>query len=298
MKPTLVILAAGMGSRYGGLKQLDKLGPGGETIMDYSVFDAKRAGFGKVVFVIRKSFEKEFREIFVEKLNGKIETELVFQEIENIPTGIPINLERTKPWGTGHAILAAKDAVKEPFAVINADDFYGSEAYTSMYQFLTNEVSDSTYAMCGYQLRNTLSDFGTVSRGVCQTDEHNFLMSVTERTSILKENGQITYTLNDQRFPLNDSDVVSMNFWGFAPSLFSHLNEKFNSFLKAQGLQLKSEFYIPFVVDDLMKEGKVKTRVLQSEAEWFGVTYQEDRPTTIEKITKLVNQGKYPPKLW
>ena len=298
MKPTLVVLAAGMGSRYGGLKQLDKLGPGGETIMDYSVFDAKRAGFGKVVFVIRKSFEKEFREIFVEKLSGKIDAELVFQELENIPAGIPTDPERTKPWGTGHAILAAKDAVKEPFAVINADDFYGAEAYASMHQFLTTEVSDATYAMCGYQLKKTLSDFGTVSRGVCQTDANNFLMAVTERTSIVKENGQITYTLNEQKFPLNETDVVSMNFWGFAPTLFNHLNEKFTAFLKNNGLNPKSEFYIPFVVDDLMQEGKVKTRVLQSEAEWFGVTYQEDRPTTIEKINQLVKQGKYPSKLW
>ncbi|MBI9069770.1 MAG: nucleotidyltransferase [Salinivirgaceae bacterium] len=298
MKPTLLILAAGMGSRYGGLKQLDTLGPSGETIMDYSVFDAIRAGFGKVVFVIRKSFEKEFKEIFVEKLVGKIEVELVFQELDNIPVGLSFNKEREKPWGTGHAILVAKDAVKEPFAVINADDFYGAEAYTEMSKFLTTQADEKTYAMCGYLLGKTLSDFGSVSRGVCKIDENEFLVEVNERTSIAKENGQITYKENETKFPLTENDVVSMNFWGFNPNIFDHLNEKFTAFVKANADNLKAEFYIPFVVDDLMKEGKVNSKVLQSEANWFGVTYQEDRSATVEKLNKLVEAGKYPSKLW
>ncbi len=298
MKPTLLVLAAGMGSRYGGLKQLDKLGPSGETIMDYSIYDALRAGFGKVVFVIRKSFEKDFREIYVDKLKGKIDVELVFQELDNLPAGIIYNEERVKPWGTGHAILVAKDVVKEPFAVINADDFYGAEAYESMFSFLTTEVTSNKYAMCGYELNKTLSDFGKVSRGVCKMDKDGYLLGVTERTSIAMENGQISYLLNDEKFPLNGTDTVSMNFWGFSPSLFAHLEEKFTAFAIANAQNPKAEFYIPFVVDDLMKERKVKTKVLHSDAEWFGVTYQEDRPTTVEKLNQLVTKGKYPIKIW
>lgn len=298
MKPTLLVLAAGMGSRYGGLKQLDKLGPGGETIMDYSVYDALRAGFGKVVFIIRKSFEKEFRDIFVNKLQGKIEVELVFQELENLPVGFTVPEDREKPWGTGHAILAAKKAVATPFAVINADDFYGAEAYESMYSFLTSDVKADNYAMCGYQLGNTLSDFGTVSRGICKLDSQQNLVEINECTSIGKTNGAIFYSFNNEKFPLQANDIVSMNFWGFHPSLFEHLDEKFQAFLQAQGTQLKSEFYIPMVVDDLMKEGKVKTRVLKSDAKWFGITYQEDRPITVQKLQELVAEGKYPAKLW
>ncbi len=298
MKPTLMILAAGMGSRYGGLKQLDRLGPSGETIMDYSVYDAIRAGFGKVVFVIRKSFEKEFREIFVDKLEGKIDVELAFQELDNVPAGITFPEERTKPWGTGHAILVAKDVVKEPFIVINADDFYGAEAYKETANFLTSEVKEDMYAMCGYKLGKTLSDFGSVSRGVCQTDENGNLVTVNERTNIVSENGTITYTEGEQKIELKADDVVSMNFWGFHPSLFKHLEEKFTAFIKANADNIKSEFYIPFVVDDLMKEGKVTTKVLQSEATWFGVTYQEDRPATVEKLQQLVDKGVYPENLW
>lgn len=298
MKPTLLILAAGMGSRYGGLKQLDTLGPSGETIMDYSIYDAIRAGFGKVVFVIRKSFEKEFRETFVNKLEGKIEVELVFQELDNIPDGITYPKERVKPWGTGHAILVAKDAIHEPFAVINADDFYGAEAYQVMADFLQNEANDKTYAMCGYLLGKTLSDFGSVSRGVCKMSSDNFLIEVNERTSIARKNGKITYEENGQTHALSETDVVSMNFWGFDPSIFDHLEEKFTAFVKENASNPKAEFYIPFVVDDLMKEGKVKSKVLTSDAQWFGVTYQEDRPVTVEKLNKLVEAGKYPEKLW
>ena len=298
MKPTLVVLAAGMGSRYGGLKQLDTLGPSGETIMDYSIYDAIRAGFGKVVFVIRESFEEDFREMFVNKLQDKIDVELVFQELNNIPEGIEFNKDRVKPWGTGHAILVTKDVVKEPFAVINADDFYGSAAYSDIADFLINQARDTEFAMCGYQLGNTLSDFGTVSRGVCKTDTENYLQEVNERTSIASNNDTITYEENGQRFLLAKSDVVSMNFWGFTPSLYSHLEEKFIAFAKDNTDNLKAEFYIPFVVDDLMKEDKVKTKVLNSDAKWFGVTYKEDRPITVDKLMKLVSEGIYPDNLW
>ena len=298
MKPTLLILAAGMGSRYGGLKQLDHLGTSGETIMDYSVFDAVRAGFGKVVFVIRKSFEKEFREMFVSKLEGKIDVKLVFQEIDKIPAGFTVPAERTKPWGTGHAILMAKDVINEPFAVINADDFYGAGAFEVMAKFLTNGVSATEYAMCGYQLCKTLSDFGTVSRGICSVDDNGFLTDIKERTSIERKNGKIIFTENETEVELDENAPVSMNFWGFAPNLFDYLEEKFSAFLSANADKPKSEFYIPFVVDDLMKEGKVKTKVLPANATWFGVTYKEDRPATVAKIAELVKQGLYPVKLW
>ncbi len=298
MKPTLLILAAGMGSRYGGLKQLDHLGTSGETIMDYSVFDAARAGFGKVVFVIRKSFEKEFREMFVSKLEGKIDVELVFQEIDKIPADFNVPTERTKPWGTGHAILMAKDVINEPFAVINADDFYGAGAFEVMAKFLANGVSATEYAMCGYQLCKTLSDFGTVSRGICSVDGNGFLTDIKERTSIECKNGKIIFTENETEIELDENVPVSMNFWGFAPNLFDYLEEKFSAFLSANADKPKSEFYIPFVVDDLMKEGKVKTKVLPANATWFGVTYKEDRPATVAKIAELVKQGLYPEKLW
>lgn len=299
MKPTLLILAAGMGSRYGGLKQLDKLGTSGETIMDYSVFDALRAGFGKVVFIIRKSFEADFREMFVSKLEGKIEVELAFQEIDKIPAGLQVPADRVKPWGTGHAILMAKDLINEPFAVINADDFYGAEAYTEMAKFLTSSVSPTEYAMCGYQLDRTLSDFGTVSRGICSVDQQGYLTEITERTNIgHTQNGKIAFTIDGSEVEVDGKVPVSMNFWGFDPSLFTHLEEKFTQFINANHNNPKAEFYIPFVVDDLMKEGKVKTKVIPSEAKWFGVTYQEDRPATVAKIQQLVNDGKYPTKLW
>ncbi|MBO7495326.1 MAG: nucleotidyltransferase [Salinivirgaceae bacterium] len=298
MKPTLLILAAGMGSRYGGLKQLDHLGTSGETIMDYSVFDALRAGFGKVVFIIRKSFEKEFREMFVSKLEGKIDVELAFQEIDKIPAGFTVPADRVKPWGTGHAILMAKDLINEPFAVINADDFYGAGAFEVMAKFLTNGISETEYAMCGYQLNKTLSDFGSVARGICSVDADGFLTDIKERTSIERKNGKIIFTENDKEVELDENVPVSMNFWGFAPNLFNHLEEKFTEFLKTGTANPKSEFYIPFVVDDLMKEGKVKTKVLPANATWFGVTYKEDRPATVAKIADLVEKGLYPKKLW
>jgi UTP-glucose-1-phosphate uridylyltransferase len=297
-KPTLLILAAGMGSRYGGLKQLDGVGPSGETIMEYSVYDAIRAGFGKVVFVIRESFAQDFSERFVDKLKGKIDTELVYQELNKVPAGITFPADRVKPWGTGHAIWVAKDAVKEPFAVINADDFYGKEAYEVTARFLTSQANATTYAMCGYQLSKTLSDFGTVSRGVCSTNADGNLITVTERTAIARQGNTIVYKDGETTSHLSETDIVSMNFWGFHPSLFQHLEEKFIAFAQKNAQNIKSEFYIPFVVDDLMKEGKVTTKVLTSSAEWFGVTYQEDRPATVEKLAALTSKGIYPKKLW
>ncbi len=299
MKPTLMILAAGMGSRYGGLKQLDQLGPSGETIMEYSIYDAIRAGFGKVVFIIRKSFEEEFTKQFVEKLSGKIEVELVFQELDYVPGDFEVSPDREKPWGTGHAIWVAHEAVQEPFAVINADDFYGSEAFQVTADFLREKATEDKYAMCGYKLYKTLSDFGSVSRGVCATDAEGLLETVVERTAITRQkDGTIAYKDGEQSVLLAEDATVSMNFWGFHPSIFTHLEEKFSNFLKLQGDQLKSEFYIPFVVDDLMKEGKVKTQVLSSEASWFGVTYKEDRPVTVKNIQNLVQEGVYPASLW
>ncbi len=299
MKPTLLILAAGMGSRYGGLKQLDHLGTSGETLMDYSIYDAIRAGFGKVVFVIRKSFEADFSEMFIKKLEGKIDVELAFQEIDKIPAGISIPADRTKPWGTGHAVLMTKDIIKEPFAVINADDFYGTGAFEVMAKFLTTEVSDNTYAMCGYQLSKTLSEYGSVSRGICSVDADNFLTSIYERTSIKRNNdGKIVYIDNDNEVEVDGNVPVSMNFWGFAPNLFGHLEEKFAAFLSANAANPKSEFYIPFVVGDLMTEGKVRTKIVPANSTWFGVTYKEDRPSTVAKIADLVKQGVYPQKLW
>lgn len=298
MKPTLIILAAGMGSRYGGLKQLDKIGFSGETIMDYSIYDALNAGFGKVVFVIRKQFETQFSEIFSEKLKGKMQVEFVYQEVNNVPDGIKISSEREKPWGTGHAILVAKNVVNEPFAVINADDFYGAEAFKEAFDFLTNEVAENRYAMCGYELKNTLSDFGSVSRGVCSLDEKQNLLAISERTNILRKNAKITYTENEKETELDENLVVSMNFWAFHPSLFKHLKSKFTLFIKENTHHLKAEFYIPFVIDDLMKEEKVTTKVLRSKARWFGVTYIEDREAAVEKIKDLVKKGSYPEKLW
>lgn len=298
MKPTLIILAAGMGSRYGGLKQLDKIGYSGETIMDYSIYDALRAGFGKVVFVIRKSFEDEFKQRFAEKLKGKIETEFVYQELANVPDNISYSPHREKPWGTGHAILVAKNVVHEPFAVINADDFYGKEAFVEAANFLTNKVSEKNYAMCGYQLKNTLSEFGYVSRGVCNIDKDNKLLEINERTKITNQDNKIIYTEGDTEHELDGNAMVSMNFWAFHPTLFKHLKNKFITFIKENADDEKAEFYIPFVVDELMQEGKVETTVLSSKATWFGVTYIEDRDAAVQKIKDLVQKGDYPETLW
>ena len=298
MKPTLVILAAGMGSRYGGLKQLDEIGPNGEAIIDYSLFDAIRAGFGKVVFIIRHDFEDAFKARFDQKLQGKIDVEYVFQDLTDLPEGFSVPEGREKPWGTAHAIRSARNVVTTPFAAINADDFYGKEAYETVVKFLTGDVASDNYAMVGYRMDNTLSENGTVSRGLCVTDGDQNLVDIEELTKISLEADGIFYYRDDQKNPLKGNETVSMNFWGFHPSLFNYLEEGFVEFLDEKGTELKSEFFIPMYVDELIKADKAKVKVLTSDAAWFGVTYQEDKPVVIDRVKQLISEGKYPSNLW
>ena len=299
MKPTLFVLAAGMGSRYGGLKQIDGLGPNGETIMDYSVFDALRAGFGKIVFVIRKDFADDFKRVVLAKYEGKVPCEICFQAIENVPEGYTYNPERTKPWGTNHAVLMGKDLIKEPFAVINADDFYGKESFEVLAKFL-NEVAgkQNQYCMVGYRVCNTLSEYGSVSRGVCETDAAGNLTNVVERTSIERKENGIFYTVDGVDYALPENAPVSMNMWGFTPEYFGYVEEAFKTFLKERGQELKSEFYIPTLVNDLIVAGKATCRVLDTTAKWFGVTYAEDRQMVVDKIAALTEAGVYPNPLF
>lgn len=298
--PTLLILAAGIGSRYGGLKQLDKVGPCGETIIDYSVYDAIQAGFGKVVFVIREGIEADFRDFFDEKLKGKIEVEYVFQETNKIPAGLGVNPERTKPWGTGHAVLMAKDVIHENFAVINADDFYGREAYQTLADYFKAENHQETdYCMVGYELKNTLSENGFVSRGQCKSDENSYLYDVIERTHIERKNNAIVFQdENKNLVELDEDTLVSMNFWGFTPSYFEFLTEKFRRFILENTDNLKAEFYIPSSVNELIEEKRARVKVLHSKASWFGVTYKEDKDGVMENIRQLIASGIYPEKLW
>ena len=298
MKPTLLVLAAGMGSRYGGLKQIDPIGPSGETIIDYSIHDAIAAGFGKIVFVIRESFEEEFKALFNAKLEGKIEVAYVNQEIEKVPEGSNYIAEREKPWGTGHAILMAKECINEPFAVINADDYYGREAFFTIADFLTKECADGNFGMVGYHLENTISENGSVSRGVCSTDAADNLLSVVERTQIEKQDGRIAYREFKEWTFIDNSTIVSMNFWGFSPALFGHLESQFVNFLKESGNELKSEFFIPTVVSDILDGGHAQVKVLSSDAQWFGVTYKEDKEKAVNAIGKLIDKGVYPVHLW
>jgi NDP-sugar pyrophosphorylase family protein len=298
MRPTLVILAAGMGSRYGGLKQLDEVGPNGEAIIDYSLFDAIRAGFGKVVFIIRRDFEDAFKARFDEKLKGRIDVEYVFQELSDLPEGFSVPEGREKPWGTGHAIRSARNVVKEPFAAINADDFYGVEAYQTVVDFLTGEVAAKQYAMVGYRMDKTLSENGSVSRGLCVTNSEQNLVDIDELTKITSEPDGIFYYRDDKRIQLKGDETVSMNFWGFHQSLFNYLEEGFVSFLTEKGTEMKSEFFIPMYVDELIKAQKAQVKVLTSNASWFGVTYQEDKPVVKERINQLIAEGNYPSKLW
>ncbi|MCF8357968.1 MAG: nucleotidyltransferase [Prolixibacteraceae bacterium] len=298
MKPTLVILAAGMGSRYGGLKQLDEIGPNGEAIIDYSLYDAIRAGFGKVVFIIRRDFEEAFRSRFESKLAGKIDVEYVFQELNDLPEGYSVPPGRQKPWGTAHAILSARKVVKTPFAAINADDFYGLEAYETVVGFLTSAASENNWAMVGYRMDKTLSENGTVSRGLCITDKNQNLKSIEELTKIGIDQQGIYYSNNGERKVLQCDETVSMNFWGFHPEIFSYLEKGFVGFLDKEGNEPKSEFYIPMHVGDLINSGKINVKVLTCNASWFGVTYREDKPVVVEKIKQLINSGKYPATLW
>ena len=301
MKPTLLILAAGIGSRYGGLKQVDPVGPNGEAIIDYSIYDAIRAGFGKVVFVIRESFAEAFSNSFSKKLEGKIETAYVFQELNNVPDGIEYTSERKKPCGTGHAVLVAKDVINEPFVVINADDFYGHSAYKKIGDYL-DSVTDSVipdYCMVGYGLQHTLSEHGYVSRGVCETDKNNYLETVIERTHIEKVDGNILTELDGgSKMEMTGKEVVSMNIWGFTPSYFDFLEKYFEAFIRQNAGNSKAEFYIPFVVNELINTGKAKLKVLESKDRWFGVTYKEDKELAVRNIAGLIKKGVYPEKLW
>ena len=301
MKPTLLILAAGLGSRYGSLKQLDRIGPSGETIIDYSIYDAIRSGFGKVIFVINKKIEPDFKEVFIDKLKDKIEIDYVLQEIDKIPAGISYAPERKKPWGTGHAILMAAGKIHEPFAMINADDFYGHNAYQSLVKYFADWTSarKDEYCMVGYELGNCLSENGTVSRGVCVTDNNGKLIDVIERTHIQKVANGIAYTDELQQEVLIPEDtVVSMNFWGFTPSIFGHLEKGFHEFILQHAQDPKAEYYIPSVVNDLVKSGNGTVKILKCNGKWFGMTYKEDRSDVMAGIQDLIVKGEYPDNLW
>lgn len=297
MKPTLVILAAGMASRYGSMKQVEGFGPSGETIMDYSIFDAIRAGYGKVVFIIREAFVENFKSIFEPKLKGKIETAYVCQELTSYTNGYSFPQERTKPWGTAHAVLCAKEAVDGPFAVINADDFYGSNAFKNAAAFLSNGCNATTYAIVGYDLVKTLSEHGTVNRGVCTLDGDGRLITVTERINIAKKEGKIICGDGLEPAELSVNTRVSMNFWCFDKSYFSVTEKMFAEFLAANGQELKSEFFIPIVADRFIAEGN-KIEVIPTTSSWFGVTYKEDAPFVQDSLNKLIADGEYPQNLW
>ena len=300
MKPTLYVLAAGMGSRYGGLKQLDGVGPNGETIMDYSIFDAVNAGFGKVVFVIRRSFEPDFRENIVKKYEAIVPIELVFQELDALPEGFSVPEGREKPWGTNHAIMMGKSVINEPFAVINADDFYGRESFKVLADFLsTLQHSENKYCMVGYRVGNTLSESGTVARGVCETDTNNHLTGVVERTQVKRIDGQVCYKDEcDHWVPIDENTPVSMNMWGFTPDYFKYSDDFFAEFLTQNSHNLKAEYFIPMVVNRLIVDRIATVEVLDTPSKWFGVTYAEDRPEVVDKLKKLVEAGVYPSPLW
>ncbi|MBO6005685.1 MAG: nucleotidyltransferase [Paludibacteraceae bacterium] len=300
MKPTLFVLAAGMGSRYGGLKQLDGVGPNGETIMDYSVYDAIRAGFGKIVFVIRHDFDKDFRDIVLKKYQGLIETVVVYQEIENLPDGYEANPKRERPWGTNHAILMGADVIKEPFAVINSDDFYGPESFDILASWLKEaENKSGEYCMVGYRIENTLSESGSVNRGVCEINPEGYLVSISECEKIERKEGAILYK-DDKGFEkeIKEGTLVSMNMWGFTTDYFDHSFEIFRAFLDENADSLKAEFYIPSAVDELINSKKATVKVLDTPSKWIGVTYAEDKQMVVLRLNELVNKGVYPKNLW
>ncbi len=301
MKPTLFVLAAGMGSRYGSLKQLDGLGPNGETIMDYSVFDAIRGGFGKIVFVIRKDFEKDFREKILSKYENHIPVEVVFQSLDKLPAGFTCPEGRVKPWGTNHAVLMGKDVIKEPFAVINADDFYGRDSFAVLGKFLSElpAGAENRYCMVGFRVGNTLSESGTVARGICSTDDKGCLSTVVERTEIMRVNGPVCYKDEEGNWvSIADNTPVSMNMWGFTPDYFRYSEEFFIDFLKANQDKPKAEYFIPLVVNKLITENIATVKVLDTESVWFGVTYAADRQGVVDKINALIAKGEYPAKLF
>jgi len=300
MQPTLLVLAAGIGSRYGGLKQVDPVGPHGETIIDYSIYDAIRAGFGKVVFVIRHDIEQAFKEAVSSRFTGRIPIEYAFQELDNIPKGFTVPPDRTKPWGTGHAILMAEPVIHEPFSMINADDFYGADSFKTLCDCLkAARVESNDYSMVGFTLRNTLSEHGSVARGICRVDSQNLLQQVVEMLKIEKHDKGARHTDSQgAAHSLTGDEIVSMNMWGFTPTLFGHLKEQFTKFLDKHGHEEKSEFLIPTVVNALVSEKKVRVKVLPTCSTWSGVTYKEDRPKVIESVRTLIRRGEYPEKLW
>ena len=300
MKPTLLILAAGMGSRYGSLKQMDGIGPNNEAILDYSIYDAIRAGFGKVVFVIRHSFEEDFKQVFTaERFNNKIEVEFVFQELENLPEGFSIPEGREKPWGTNHAVMMGAKVINTPFAVINADDFYGYEAYKSLADYLkTLEGVKNKYCMVGYKLGNTLSEYGTVSRGACTSDESDHLKTIVECYEIGTYDGEVKHKIGGELLPIASDTIVSMNMFGFTTDYFDYSDQMFAQFLTERGAEMKSEYLIPTVTNTLITDGKIDMKVLYCDAKWFGVTFKEDKPTVIKQLQAQIDKGLYPANLW
>jgi len=299
MKPTLLVLAAGMGSRYGGNKQLDEVVPSGETIIDYSIYDAIRSGFGKIVFVIRHDIEEQVKERFVEKLAGKIEIDYVFQEITNLPEGVKVSPDRKKPWGTSHAILVTEEKIREPFGVINADDFYGAESFKILHDFLVNDKDDKNYCIVGYRLGNTLSDHGHVNRGVCQVGGDGFLKNIVETRQITKtKDGATAPGPDGQLLHFTGDEVASMNLWGFKPSCYKYLREEFTNFINAHGMDPKSELDIPTSVDKFVKSGEITIKILMSNERWFGVTYREDKPFVVDSIRTMIRKGIYPARIY
>jgi len=298
MKPTLLVLAAGMGSRYGGLKQMDAFGPNGETILDYSIYDAINAGFGKVVFVIRESFDDAFRAFFKDKFDDKVQVSYVFQDIHDVPTGATFDKNREKPWGTAHAVWVAREEVDEPFVVINADDFYGKQSYEVIVDYF-NRSGSGNYALIGYRLNNTLSEHGTVNRGVCTMNDQAQLTSVVETLKIgYNEEGGIEYPTEEGTASLEPDTIVSMNFWGFHPDYFDYCATEFSKFLESEGDKPKSEFFIPLLMEYLIKHDEKRIDVVPCDEEWFGVTYQKDKPFVQERIKSLIDSGVYPERLW
>jgi dTDP-glucose pyrophosphorylase len=298
MKPTLLILAAGMGSRYGGLKQIDGIGPNDEPIIEYSIYDAIKAGFGKIVFVIREEFDSAFREIF-DTFNNRIDIEYVYQPVNFKVDGLSL-VERTKPWGTSHAVLVAKDVIKEPFAVINADDYYGANSFKIMADFLANECSPSNMSMLGYILENTLSENGTVNRGVCEVDSKSNLIEVNEREKLARQEEKVEYNIGSDE-PSREVDpksYVSMNYWGFHPSIFKDIEKGLHSFMKENSNSPTAEYYIPNIVSDKIKAGEIAIAVIPTNDNWFGVTYKEDKQMAIETLNKHIENGVYPKSLW
>jgi hypothetical protein len=298
MKTTLLVLAAGIGSRYGGVKQMDGIGPSNESIIDYSVYDAIRAGFDKIVFVVNKKIEADFREVWEPKLKDKVDCEFVIQDPEDLPAGYTVPEGRVKPWGTGQAVLAARHIINTPFAVINADDFYGREAYELIQGFLTENSTESESCMVGYHLKNTLSEHGTVSRGICEFDDAHYLEQISEITNIERRGEAIGYEANGGFIELQGHDLCSMNIWGFKPMVMKHLESGFDKFMASSGTELKTEYYLPGRINDLVHDNIMSIKMLETAFEWFGVTYKEDKPETIDRINSLIDKGEYPPDLW